>query len=377
MGTNKLRLLFCSNGTNTYDPFFLDRLSKDFEAYLATFLQPNQIFEVNAKVIQLRDFGGWLRNRKINNLRIAVSTLWRALQIRRCVDDLKPDVIIGNWVTTFGLYIMLSRRTPFILFAYGEDIVVDPYRSPFHRAVTTEVIKSARIVLIDSEVQRRALLSLGCSRDKILCFPWFDENDLRKVDSDPSLRHKLGWERNTVVVCVRNHEPEYAVDTLIRAIPRVLRKAPNVRFLIFGSGTQTSRLIQLAHNLEVWPYLHFAGQVPRHRLLRQMKDCDIYVSASITDGTSSSLLEAMSLGVPVVVTSIHANREWITHAVNGLMFPIGDAEKLARAIVDLDRDPARRERLQRAARLVIRRRVDWKSSYKELMNTIRMSAEAR
>jgi len=197
------------------------------------------------------------------------------------------------------------------------------------------------------------------------------------VDSDPSLRRRLGWERNTVVVCVRNHEPEYAVDTLIRAIPRVLRKAPNVRFLIYGSGTQTSRLVQLAHNLEVWPYLHFAGRVPRHKLLRQMKDCDIYASASITDGTSSSLLEAMSLGVPVVVTSIHANREWITDELNGLMFPIGDAEKLARAIVDLDRDPARRERLQRAARLVIRRRVDWKSSYKELMNTIRMSAEAR
>jgi len=377
MGTSKLRLLFCSSGANTYDPFFLNRLSKDFEAYLATFLQPTQIFEVNAKVIQLRDFGGSLRNRRINNLRIAVSTLWRALQIRGCVDALKPDVIIGNWVSTFGLYVKLSKRTPFILFAYGEDIVVDPYRSPFHLAVTIEVIKSASLVLIDSEVQRRALLALGCSRNKILCFPWFDENDLRTVDSDPSLRHRLGWEKYTVVVCVRNHEPEYAVDTLIRAIPIVLRKAPNVRFLIFGSGTQTSRLIQLAQDLEVWPYLHFAGQVPRYRLLRHMKDCDIYVSASITDGTSSSLLEAMSLGVPVVVTSIHANREWITQGVNGLMFPMGDAEQLARAIVDLDKSPARRERLQRAARLVIRRRVDWKSSYQELVKSISVLSDAR
>lgn len=372
MGSNKLRLLFCSNGTNTYDPLFLNRFNEEFEIYLATFLHPNEIFRADPEVIQLPDFGKPFRHRKINNLRIAIATLWRALQVRRCIDATNPDIIVGSWVTSFGLYVKLSNRRPFILFAYGSDIVVDPHRSPLHRAISIQVVKSADLVLVDSEVQRRALLSLGCSRERIISFAWFDEGRLRTVYSDRTLRDKLGWGENTIVVCVRKHEPTYSVETVIRAIPIVLNQAPKVRFLIFGSGTQTLQLKQLVHDLRIESYVHFAGNVQRDQLLRYMKDCDIYVSASITDGTSSSLLEAMSLGVPVVVTSIDANSEWIRNGIDGLMFPVYDTTLLAKEIVDLEKNPRKREQLRHAATLVIERRVNWKSSSNELVN--RMSS---
>lgn len=188
MGKNRLRLLFCSNGTNTYDPLFLNRLSKEFETYLVTFLSPEQVFKMDAGIIRLRDFGRPLRIRRMNNLRITLGALWRTIQICLCVEAMNPHILVGSWVTSFGLYVRLTRRRPFVLFAYGMDIVVDPHRSPLHRAITIDVIKSADLVLIDSEVQRRALLSLGCVRDKIVTFPWFDESKLRAVDADARFR---------------------------------------------------------------------------------------------------------------------------------------------------------------------------------------------
>jgi len=365
-------MLFCSNGTNTYDPLFRDRFAQEFEFYLATFLRPNEIFPAHGEVIQLADFGKPLRHRKINNLRIAVATLWRALQVRRCIDRMNPQIIVGSWVTSFGLYVKLSNRRPFILFAYGSDIVVDPHRSPLHRAVSIQVVKSADLVLVDSEIQRRALLSLGCSPERIISFAWFDEQPLRRVNSDRALRDKLGWDGKRIVVCVRKHEPIYSVDTIIRAIPIVVKEAPNVRFLIFGSGTQTPQLMRLAGELKIESFVHFAGNVPRSQLLGYMKDCDIYASSSITDGTSSSLLEAMSLGVPVVVSSIDANTEWITDGVNGLMFPVYDVDLLAKEIIQLEKDPARREQLRIEASQVIDRRVNWRDSSSRLIDRMKM-----
>ena len=373
MKKNKLRMLFCSYGSNVpYDPMFLNRFATQFETYLATFLPREQILDSNAKVILLRDFGRPLRHARINNLRIALSVFWRAIQIYRCVNATKPQVLVGSWVQTYGLYAKLSKQKPFILFAYGSDILVDPARSPLHRAITIHVVKSADLVLIDSEVQRRAVLSLGCLPQRIVSFPWFDEHALQGVHSDRTFRNRLGWRRKLIVVCSRTHEPRYSVDTLIRAMPRVVQEAPDVRFLIFGRGSQTPQLIRLAHELNVWPYVYFAGNAPRNQLLRYMKDCDLYVSTSLSDGTSSSLLEAILLGVPVIVTAIEGNREWITDGINGLMFPVRDTEQLARAIVDLAKNPLERKSLQHAARLGVKRRINWESSSQELLDKMAM-----
>ena len=173
--------------------------------------------------------------------------------------------------------------------AYGRDIVLDPYRSLIHRFITTKVIRSADVVLVDSEIHRKAALSLACMPQRLVSFPWVNLDDLVGITNDSSLRCKMGWDDKMIVVSVRRHESYLAVDTLIRAIPFVVAKSQNVRFLVFGRGTQTQRLLKLAQDLKIERYVYFAGWVPRKELLRCVKDCDIYVSTSLTDGTSSSL----------------------------------------------------------------------------------------
>ena len=214
MKKNRLRLLFCSYGGNVpFDPLFLDMFAKAFETYLVTFLPLEQIAKSDARIIQLRDLRRQSRyavgtSNRMNTLTILLSTFWRAIQVHRCVRAMKPHLIIGNWATTYGLYARLSKQRPFILFAYGSDILVDPYRSVLHRAITIDVVKSADLVLIDSEVQRRAVLRLGCSPEKIISFAWFDERNIQGIEPDPTLRQTLGWTHNVIVVCVRDHEPK-------------------------------------------------------------------------------------------------------------------------------------------------------------------------
>lgn len=365
----KLRLVFAHNGVDAYDRLFVNRLALDFETYFLTFLKPTQAFE-EASIVKLPDFGKPLRTKKLNNIRIAAGTPWRIFQMKRHLSLIRPDVVIGNWVTTYGLYVWLSGWRPFVLFAYGSDIVVDPKRSLFHWIITRKVVQSADLVLIDSEVQRRALLALGCSPNRIVSFPWFDLTDLRLVSRDSTFRRKRNWEGKSIVVSVRKHEPIYAVDTLIRAIPTVIARSPNVRFLIFGSGTQTPALMKLASELNVNHFLHFAGNVSRKELLGYMKDCDVYVSTSLSDGSSSSLLEAMSFGIPVVVTAIPGNAEWILGHVNGLMFAKGDSEGLAGSIISLSSNPKEAHALAQRAKSELQARVRWEPAMRMLIKGI-------
>jgi len=359
-------LVYAHDGTNPYDRLFLKLFSSEYETYLVTFTSPTQAPD-GVHTALLQDFWKRLRIRKLDRLRIALGTFWRILQLRRCLKSIRPHIVVGNYVTTYGLYASVCGVRPFVLFVYGSDVTLDPQRSLLHRWITIRVIRSADLILIDSEVQRRAVISFGGSPKKIVCFPWVDANDLRGTNPDSTLRNRLGWRDKIVVVSARMHEPRYAVETLILAIPSVLARCADVRFLVFGAGTQTARLIRLAHRLNVREFVHFAGIVPRNKLLGYVKSCDIYVSTSLTDGSSSSLLEAMYLGVPVVVTSIPGNAEWVSHGLSGLMFNVYDSEELAKAVVRLATEHVETERVCRRAMEQVRGRLNLDRSFKELI----------
>ena len=63
-----------------------------------------------------------------------------------------------------------------------------------------------------------------------------------------------------------------------------------------------------------------------------MKSCDVFVLPSKTEGMSNSLLEAMAIGLPCIVSDIEQNRVLIESGVNGLSFPVGDSAKLSECI---------------------------------------------
>jgi len=79
--------------------------------------------------------------------------------------------------------------------------------------------------------------------------------------------------------------------------------------------------------------------------LQQMMATDIVVLPSQEEGASNALLEAMARGQAVVASDSGGNPEFVEHGQNGLLFPLGEVDKLAEAILELLDDPARRQAL--------------------------------
>jgi glycosyltransferase involved in cell wall biosynthesis len=273
--------------------------------------------------------------------------------------------------TGYGFYSALSNYRPFILFIWGSDVLVAPKRllPRFHAKYS---LAKADAVLVDSKVQGEAAVRLGCHPNKIVSFPWFNPQDVLeyfKEDRD-DLRERLGWKNNIIVASSRSHEPIYNVECLIEAVPKVIKKNSKCRFLILGGGSLTNFLKRRVLELGIAKYVKFTGFVTRNDVINYINASDIYVSTSLSDGTSSSLLEAMTCKLPPVVTEIPGNKEWITDGQNGVLFPCRDSGSLADKLLCLINNEKLRRKLGNEAFNTVMSRADWHKSTEKLYEII-------
>ncbi|MBO8195020.1 glycosyltransferase [Streptomyces oryzae] len=107
----------------------------------------------------------------------------------------------------------------------------------------------------------------------------------------------------TVLYCARVQEGKRPQD-FVGAIPTVLEKYPEARFVMAGpdTGALAGDMLALARSLGVGHALEYIGALGHADVMERLRTSDVYVLPSIKDAFSVSVLEALSVGLPVVVT---------------------------------------------------------------------------
>ncbi len=216
---------------------------------------------------------------------------------------------------------------PLLGTSWGYDLLRDLALGGAAGESVRRSVLASTVLLVDSDPGRAVAEDLGFPREDIVQFPW--GVDLARFDPVGSdLRDELGLGVDDIVVLsTRRHEPVYAVGTLVEALART-DDASRIHAVIAGSGSQTAQLQRAAEAAGIGHRAHFIGEVGNDTLARVYRTADVYVSTSLTDGTSISLLEAMACGTPAIVTDIPGNRAWLQPgAVEA--FPTESAEALA------------------------------------------------
>jgi glycosyltransferase involved in cell wall biosynthesis len=163
-------------------------------------------------------------------------------------------------------------------------------------------------------------------------------------DERASARARAGWSDDDVVVAiVANLRANKDYPTLFAAASAALGEEPRLRFCSIGQGPLEDELRgRLAEH----------GLGGRFTMLGYHDDppavlagADVFTLSSRHEGLPISLLEAMALGLPPVVTAVGGNAEVVTDDVDGLLVPAGTPSALAAAYVRLAREPATRNRL--------------------------------
>ena len=163
-------------------------------------------------------------------------------------------------------------------------------------------------------------------------------------------RRQHGWQDDDIVVAiVANLRVNKDYPTLFAAAAVAAAEEPLLRFVSIGQGPLEEELRRLlvGHSLgDRFVMLGYEAD-PASVLV----GADVFTLSSRHEGLPISLLEAMALGLPPVVTRVGGNAEVVTHDVDGILVPPGDPENLAEAYVNLARSSAERTRLAQAAAL--------------------------
>lgn len=363
-------IAYLHDGTSVYDELFLEHLTKNNTVYFITFNRKPRFVPKNAVAIIREPFGLLPDRDWAEGFRMYFFFLLRALLIRLNLRRAKPQLFIGCMATKYGFYTALSGLKPFILVVWGSDIVMAPQRFLLFRFMAEYSLRKADAVVLDSDVQRKAAIQLGCSPEKIVQFPWFDSEKVHVSRSRTVVRRQLRWDNNLIVVSTRSHEPIYGVDYFVESFPQIVKEVPEIRFVLLGEGRLTEHLKRKVKELKMDRYVKFLGRVPHNDVATYLNASDIYVSTSFSDGTSASLLEAMVCKLPPIVTDIAGNREWIQDGIDGFLIPTADSKRLAEKIVLLAKEKGLRQRIGEDAQSTVKERVNWKEASQTLQNLI-------
>lgn len=134
------------------------------------------------------------------------------------------------------------------------------------------------------------------------------------------------------------------VDTLLRAVAAAARHRPGLQLSLIGDGPQREELEQLAVALGIAHRVDFAGWFERADLPDRYRLADVFVLPSRDEGMPNVVLEAMASGLPIVASDVPGTRELVDSGVNGALFPAGDTNALAAALVELASEPGLRLR---------------------------------
>jgi glycosyltransferase involved in cell wall biosynthesis len=167
--------------------------------------------------------------------------------------------------------------------------------------------------------------------------------------SGDGVRHELGIPPGAPLIgTVGSLTPKKDHYTLLRAAARARESLPDLRVMVIGQGPLEADLRHAARRLRVDDLVVFTGY--REDARRLMGALDVFTLSSRHEGLPVSLLEAMSMGRPVVATLAGGTREVVTDGEDGLLVPIGDPVALGDALIRLAGDPDLRRRLGEAAR---------------------------
>ncbi len=275
-----------------------------------------------------------------------VANVRRVLAIRGALKQLRPACVLSFMMQPNVLTVLATRGF------HGRVVVSernDPARQRFSRVwefLRRKLYHHADLVTANSQGALETMKSY-VPEDKLALLPNPTQVSMSSLDSAPSAR----TERRTILAVGRlNHQKGY--DVLLEAFARFRQATPdakNWRLIVLGEGPLGEELLRQCQGRQLEGFVDWKGYVsdpyPYYRT------ADIFALASRYEGSPNALLEAMSCGVPAIVTDASPGPlELIEDGIGGLVVPAEDPAALAAALARLAADETLRQRMGSAAR---------------------------
>ena len=291
--------------------------------------------------------------------------------------NVKPAGYPARWV--------LERcRVPYGIYFHGGDLLSEQHKirhSHLKRRSARAIMGGAAVLMansawtrdlalgvlgelgLDGHGQRLRVVHLGTDPGRFM--PGVDPTELRE-----RLRLPDGGVR--WMLTVARLAPHKGADTVLRALPAILQRAPDVRYAVAGSGPALDQLEELARAIGVAERVSFLGSVSDRDLPALYNLASVYVGASRlaerigVEGFGISLVEASACGLPVVAGNSGGIPDAVRDGETGFLVPPEDPGALAAAIVRLLENADLAKRVGAAGRRAVETYFNWDRVVRDL-----------
>ena len=217
------------------------------------------------------------------------------------------------------------------------------------RLIQKFVARRAERVIVPSRYLKGIVSQWGVSPEKIEVIYNAFLSPRAPARKDEARRRLQIPPDSFAIVSVGRLVPWKGFDALIAALSAVRREIPSARLYIVGAGPEILELDAAIRAAGLEDAAVLTGGLPHEETLDYLRAGDLFILNSSYEGFSHTLLEAMSMEIPVMATAVGGNGEAITDGVQGVLYAARDSEAIAGMVIDLARDAARRLRLAKAA----------------------------
>ena len=301
--------------------------------------------------------------------------------LREVTEQIQPDLIHAMRIPYEGMIASIALRRsmgagartitpPLLISVWGNDFTLHARSTSVMGNYTRQALRDSDALHTDCQRDQDLAMELGFAPTKpsiilpggggIKLDVFYPAETLSK---DSGIHHFVD-ELPVTIINPRGFRAYVSNDTFFQAIPSVLSKYPDVRFICPGMAGETQAykwIMELGIGQQV-ELLPVQSQLEMAKLFRRSQ---ISVSITTHDGTPNSLLEAMASGCFPIAGDIQSLHEWITPDENGLLVDPGDPNALAKAIQKvLSQRELRRQARERNLQIVKER-----AEYETIMHT--------
>ncbi len=287
--------------------------------------------------------------------------------LKKSIAIFKPNVLHAHYATSYGFIGALSGFHPFIISAWGTDVMKFPQKNFINRFILKYNLDKADAICATSFTIKKYLERV--TKKNVHVIPFGVDCEIFKSKSVSGYFST----DTTVFGSIKPLEKIYNTDFLIKAFAVLSQKYQFYKtgLLIIGEGSQTEVLKKLVKDLNLQNRVVFTGRVPFSEIANFYNMLNIFVNISDYESFGVSVIEAMACEKVVIVTETGGLKEIVENATFGALVPVGDMESTVKEMGKYLLDESTRKVTGKCAREKVLFKYNWKDNIEAMLNVYR------
>jgi phosphatidylinositol alpha-1,6-mannosyltransferase len=257
---------------------------------------------------------------------------------------------------------------------HGSEVLMHPQTSQPYKRLWE---KASRVMPVSEYTKRLLISSAKIPADKTsVVHGGIDLQNFSGKSNAAETKKKLGISDQKVILTLARLSPRKGQDIVIKSLSQIIKKVPNIKYIIAGEGEELEKLKNLVNEYKLNNHVIFVGHVPYCELPDYYDLCDVFVMPSRQEGKrfegfGLSFLEANARGKPVIGGNHGGVPEAIVQGQTGLLVDPYSTDDLSNAIIKLLTDTELAQKMGRQGKERVFSDFSWENTARKIIETIK------